>query len=86
MIRSQDIFNIEAITIAPFSRPFKHVTTVNSQELSYHEVLKICKLLDFDTTDKVFNGSLDYMQNNYDDNNDAVNKIIEISLKNNKTW
>ncbi len=86
MIRSQDIFNIEAITIAPFSRPSKHVTTVNSQELSYHEVLKICKLLDFDTTDKVFKGSLDYMQNNYDDNNDAVNKIIEISLKNNKTY
>ena len=29
---------------------------------------------------------MDYIQNGYDETNDAVNKIIEIALKNNKTY
>ena len=29
---------------------------------------------------------MDYIQNGYNENNDAVNKIIEIALKNNKTY
>lgn len=29
---------------------------------------------------------MDYIQNGYDEKNDAVNKIIEIALKNNKTY
>ena len=56
------------------------------EELSYKEILKICKWLDFDTSNKVFKGSMDYIQNGYNENNDAVNKIIEIALKNNKTY
>ena len=27
-----------------------------------------------------------YIQNGYDENNDAVNKIIEVALKNDKTY
>ncbi len=49
-------------------------------------MLKICNWLNFDVTNKVFKGSMDYIQNGYDKNNDAVNKIIEVSLKNNKTY
>ena len=56
------------------------------QELSYDEVLKISKWLNFDTTNKVFKGSIDYICNGYNKDNDAVNKIIEIALKNNKTY
>ena len=56
------------------------------QELSYDEVLKISKWLNFDTTNKVFKGSIDYICNWYNKDNDAVNKIIEIALKNNKTY
>lgn len=84
MIKSQEILNIEAITIAPYSN--KNVNPKESQELSYKEVLKICKWLNFDTSNKVFKGSTDYLQNGYDEDNHAVDKIIEVALKNDKTY
>lgn len=86
LIKSQDMFNIEAITVAPYSHKSKNVTVSVGQKLSYNEILKICNWLNFDTTNKVFKGSMDYIQNGYDENNDAVNKIIEIALKNYKTY
>ena len=86
LIKSQDIFNIEAITVAPYSHTERDVKVRDSQELSYNEILKICNWLNFDTDNKVFKGSMDYIQNGYDEKNNAVNKIIEIALKNNKTY
>lgn len=86
LIKSQDMFNIEAITVAPYSHKSRNVSVREGQELSYNEILKICNWLDFDTTNKVFKGSMDYIQNGYDENNDAVNKIIEVALKNEKTY
>ena len=84
MLKNQDIFNVEAITIAPYIN--KQCTIPEGQENSYNEVLKICNWLDFNTKNKVFKGSMDFMINGYDKDNDAVNKIIEIALKNNKTY
>ena len=86
LIKSQNLFNIEAITIAPYSHKSRNVSVIEGQELSYDEVLKISKWLNFDTTNKVFKGSIDYICNGYNESNDAVNKIIEIALKNNKTY
>ena len=86
LIRSKELFNIEAITVAPYSHNTRNVSVPEGQELSYKEILKICKWLDFDTSNKVFKGSMDYIQNGYNENNDAVNKIIEIALKNDKTY
>ncbi len=86
MIKSQDIFNIEAITVAPYSHKEKNETVISGQEKSYNEILKICNWLNFDTIQKVFKGSEGYVCNGYEEDNDAVNKIIEISLKNNKTY
>ncbi len=86
LIKSQDIFNIEAITVAPYSHTKRDVKVSDSQELSYNEILKICNWLNFDIDNKVFKGSMDYIQNGYDEKNNAVNKIIEIALKNNKTY
>lgn len=86
LIKSQEKFNIEAITVAPYSHKTKNVSVKEGQELSYNEILKICKWLNFDTTNKVFKGSMDYIQNRYTENNPAVNKIIEIALKNRKTY
>lgn len=80
LIKSKDRFNIEAITVAPFSHKTRNVSVKESQELSYNEIFKICNWLDFDITNKVFKGSQDYIQNGYDENNDAVNKIIEVAL------
>ena len=42
--------------------------------------------MNFDTKDKVFKGSMDYLQNGYYENNPAVDKIIEVALKNEKTY
>lgn len=86
LIKSQDIFNIEAITVAPYSHTKRDVKVKDGQELSYNEILKICNWLNFDTNNKVFKGSMDYIQNGYDEKNDAVNKIIEVALKNDKTY
>ena len=86
LIKSKDLFNIEAITVAPYSHTKRDVKVRDGQELSYNEILKICNWLNFDTNNKVFKGSMDYIQNGYNENNDAVNKIIEIALKNNKTY
>lgn len=85
-LKSQDIFNIEAITVAPFSHKRKNVSIEDGQELSYKEILKICKWLKFDTKSKVFKGSMGYIQDGYNEDNDAVNKIIEVALKNEKTY
>ena len=86
LIKSKDLFNIEAITVAPYSHTKRDVTVRDGQELSYNEILKICNWLNFDSDNKVFKGSMDYIQNGYDETNDAVNKIIEIALKNSKTY
>lgn len=86
MLKNQDMFNIEAITVAPYSHKSKNVNVKDGQESSYNEILKICKWLEFDTTNKVFKGSMDYIQNGYNELNLAVNKIIEIALKNKKTY
>jgi len=86
MLKSQDIFNIEAITVAPYSHKNNNLSVKEGQENSYNEILKICKWLEFDTTNKVFKGAEDYISNGYNKNNDAVDKIIEIALKNDKTY
>lgn len=84
MLKSQDVFNVEAITVAPYIN--KHCTIPEGQENSYNEILKICKWLDFETDNKVFKGAMDFMINGYSEENNAVNKIIEVALKNEKTY
>ena len=86
MIKNQEIFNIEAITVAPYSHKERNETVISGREKSYNEILKICNWLNFDTTNKVFKGAEDYFCNGYDETNDAVNKIIEVALKNDKTY
>ncbi len=85
LLASQNIFNIEAITIAPYQHD-SDLSIPEGQEKSYQEVLKICKWLNFNTENKVFKGSEDYIQEGYNETNDAVNKIIQIALKNEKTY
>ena len=85
MLLSQDKFNIEAITVAPYHHD-NDISIEEGQEKSYQEILKICKWLNFDTTNKVFKGSNGYIENGYNKTNEAVEKIIEISKKNEKTY
>lgn len=86
LLKSQDKFCIEAITVAPYSHSDRKEKIEETTEKSYKEILKICNWLNFETKNKVFKGSLDYMSNGYNENNDAVNKIIEIANKNEKTY
>ena len=80
MIKSQERFNIEAITIAPYHHD-NDISIEEGLEKSYQEVLKICKWLDFNTESKVFKGATDYLANGYNKTNEAVEKIIGIALK-----
>ena len=86
LLKSKSLFNIQAITVAPFSHNSRNVTAEEGQNLSYNEILKICKWLNFDATNKVYKGSTDYIKKGYNQDNDAVQKIIEIARENNKTY
>ena len=81
MLLSQDRFNIEAITVAPYHHD-NDISVEEGQEKSYQEILKICNWLNFDTENKVFKGSNGYIENGYNETNEAVEKIIEIAKKN----
>ncbi len=85
LLKSQDKFNIEAITVAPYHHD-NSISIEEGTDKSYNEIIKICNWLNFDWTNKVFKGSTDYVINDYNKENDAVNKIIEIANKNNKTY
>ena len=86
LLKSQDRFRINAITVAPFSHKDNNVTIKKSQDFSYKEVVNISKMLNFITDTRVFKGSTDYISNGYDEENNAVKKIIEVALNNEKTY
>ena len=86
LLKNQDKFNIEAITVAPHNHSNRNEKIEETTERSYNEILKICNWLNFETKNKVFKGSTDYISNGYKENNDAVDKIIEIATKNKKTY
>ena len=85
LLKSQERFNIEAITVAPYHHD-NNISIIEGNVMSYNEIVKICKCLKFNTTNKVYKGSEDYLQNNYNETTKAVEKIIEIALKNEKTY
>ena len=86
LLKNQEKFNVEAITVAPYSHNDRKETIKTTTEKSYNEILKICNWLNFKTENKVFKGSIDYLCNGYNEKNEAVNKIIEVALKNDKTY
>lgn len=85
LLKSQDKFNIEAITVAPYHHD-NNISIEEGTDKSYSEIIKICNWLNFDWANKVFKGSTDYVVNGYNKENNAVNKIIEIANKNDKTY
>ena len=85
MLKSQDRFNIEAITVAPYHHD-NDISIEEGQEKSYEEILKVCNWLNFNIKNKVFKGSNGYIENGYNKTSEAVEKIIEIAKKNEKTY
>ena len=86
MLKSQDVFNVEAITIAPFKNWRSENTEDSGIDLSYNEAKKVCEFCNVNSDNLIFKGSTDYIKNGYSERNDAVNKIIEIALKNEQTY
>lgn len=86
LLKYQDKFDINAITIAPYEHKKFNKTIKENQLNSYDEVLKIAKLMNVNLNGKVFKGSEGFILQGYNETNDAVNKIIEIALNNNKTY
>lgn len=83
LLKSQDKFDIEAITVAPYSH--KDETILGGREKSQAEIIKICNWLNFSTDERVFLGAEKYM-NSSDAMNPASEKIVEIAMKNEKTY
>lgn len=83
LLKSQDRFDIEAITIAPYSH--KNEAILSGCEKSRAEVMKICNWLDFPTAERVFLGAEEYMKDS-NATNPASEKIMEIAKKNEKTY
>ena len=75
LLKNEDIFNIEAITIESFKHTEKE-SIIDNQEISYDEIINISKLLSKNIKDKIYKFS----------NNDSVEKIIQIANKNDKTY
>lgn len=86
LMKSQDIFNIQAITIAPFKHEKYKSTVSQSIDDSYDEACKIYTLLGIDDKSNIYKGSRGYLKDGYFEENDAVNKIIDIALQNDKTY
>ncbi|MCH5166761.1 MAG: nucleoside hydrolase [Erysipelotrichales bacterium] len=85
LLKSQDVYDIEAITIAPFKN--RRISTEDyGIELSYIETQKIFELCKENYINKIFKGSTNYITNGYHNRNEAVDKIIEIALKNERTY
>ncbi len=85
LLMSQNRFNVEAITIAPYQHDNEFLIE-EGQEKSYKDAMKICNFLNFDYSNKLFKGACDYLDNEGNVENEAVNKIIEVALKNEKTY
>lgn len=75
LLKNEYLFNIEAITIESFKHT-ENESIIDNQEISYNEVINISKLLSKDVKNKIYRFS----------NNEAVEKIIEIANKNDKTY
>lgn len=86
LLKSLDKFNLEVVTIAPYSASYysKLLSIKDGVEKSYETTLKIMDILDYDGRDKVYKGAINFLKDS-EELNEAVSKIIEIALKNDKT-
>lgn len=75
LLKCEELFNIEAITIEPFKHT-ENESIIDNQEIGYNEILTISKLLNKNIENKIYRFS----------NNESAEKINEIANKNDKTY
>jgi len=93
LLQNQWMFDIEAVTIAPFYGSKYSIIKDNNidnihvgVEASYQTALKVMDMVGAtEFKNRVFRGSTGTISNGYNSDNDAVNKIIEICMKNKHT-
>lgn len=83
LLLNQDAFEVQAISIAPFSHANENI--VDGLDKSRAEIMKICGWLNFPTSGKVYTGAQQYM-NDSDSMNPASQRIVELALQNDKTY
>ncbi len=87
LIKSLDVFDLQAITIAPFAKSgyADTMTIEEGTEKSYKTTLKILDMLDkSEYKTKVYKGATKYFKDS-EETNEAVERIIEIANTNDKT-
>lgn len=84
MLANDDLFNVKAITIAPYNVEHQAISVKIGNKLSVAETKKILKIMGKDVP--VFNGSLDFMVNGYNKISPAVKNIIDICRNNKFTY
>ena len=84
VLKSKDALNLEAVTIAPFT--IGEYNTKTSIDKSYEVAKKIFKMSNEQNNEIIFKGATEYFTNDSNQTNEAVNKIIQIAKKNDKTY
>lgn len=84
VLKSKDALNLEAVTIAPFTKG--EYNTKTSIDKSYEVAKKIFKMCNEQNNEVIFKGATEYFTNDSNQTNEAVNKIIQIAKKNDKTY
>lgn len=82
LLKNRNLFDIKAITIAPFKHSGYAKTVFDSIDDSYNETIKIFDYLNILDKSLIYKGSRDYLTNGYNEDNDAVKKIINLATEN----
>ena len=83
LLANDAFFEIQSITIAPYSVPHQNISIKEGIDLSYSEAKKILKIMKKDVP--VYKGASDFIQNDNKKLNDAVNNIIKICRRSDMT-
>lgn len=81
-----NIFNVKAITIAPFKHSKWNGTVAESVDASYKEACKLYDYLGIHDYSNILKGSRDYFKNGYIEETDAIKKMYEIIKESDKTY
>lgn len=81
-----NIFNVKAITIAPFKHSKWNGTVAESVDASYKEACKLYDYLGIYDYSNILKGSRDYFKNGYIEETDAIKKMYEIIKECDKTY
>lgn len=85
LLKSKDRIILDAVTIAPYSHE-NNVSIEEGTNLSYNVAKEVFRLCNENSDDIIYKGSIGYISNGYNEENQAVNKIIEIVKKNKETY